>query len=376
MLRALARAFELTILYQVHEPDPAAPPPELREMGEVVAVRAPHKRSRAAWVWGHLRARLRRFDGLSRVAYFQGSPALAEAAGRLLERVRPDLVHVAYWYTLRHLAPFPRPPFWVLDTHDVFFQREALLYGRLPRAARAEEERMLRSFDALVAITPKDQATFRELLGPGARIAEVGMGLDPERWAGTPPTGDLEPGAEWVVFYGALAAEANRPALREVLEAIYPGIRRQRPQARLLLLGSHPPEEIRRLDGRDGIRVPGTVPDPAAYLRACRVLLLPLRACSGFRTRAVEAMASGLPVVAYPEAMEGLKGEAGRHWVAAQGPEEMARRACELLADRAAARSLARAAAELVREAYTWEATYGRVPAIYREWLETWRRAG
>jgi glycosyltransferase involved in cell wall biosynthesis len=314
---------------------------------------------------------LSRFDGLSPTAYFQSPPELSREVGRLLAGGSFEIVHVAYWYTLRHLPPFPRPPLWCLDTHDVFFEREELLYGKNPPRAKAEEERLLRAFDLVVAITPRDEETFRGHLPRDARIAEIGMGVDPERWSrARPERGIIGDGRDWVVFYGALGSEPNRLAVRELAERVIPKVTAAHPSASFLLLGSSPHPEVVSLGEREGVYVPGTVPDPATYLAACRIMALPLRVCSGFRTRAVEAMAAGLPIVAYPEAMEGLKVEAGQDWISVQGPEEMAENLIVLLRDENRARAMGRRAQESVARKYTWEETYARFPQVYLDLLK------
>ena len=122
----------------------------------------------------------------------------------------------------------------------------------------------------------------------------------------------------------------------------------EHPRAGLLLLGSSPHPEVLAYGERDGVLIPGTVPDPATYLASCRVMALPLRVCSGFRTRAVETMATSLPIVAYPEAMAGLKVEPGTEWVSVEGPEQMADSLLDLLRDTKRAQEIGRRGREAV----------------------------
>ncbi|MBU1700797.1 MAG: glycosyltransferase family 4 protein [Candidatus Eisenbacteria bacterium] len=369
LLQALSGSFQLTIVYLAHGPEEADPPEELQKLGRVVPFLAPHKRSRFSWIRNHLRARLRNFEGLSRIAYFQSPPEFGKRVEAILKEESFDIVHVAYWYTLRHLFPFPRPPLWCLDTHDVFFEREALLYGRIPPRAKSEELRMLRAYDAVIAITPRDGLIFKPLLSEETQLIEVGMGVDAKRWSEADPAPDLPPDRDWIVFYGAMGTKPNLIAVKELTENIFPGILAQWPRAGLLLLGSSPHPDIIALGRRPEIHVPGTVPDPANYLRAGRVLTLPLRVCSGFRSRAVEALAAGIPIVAYPEAMDGLKVESGRHWVAAGNPQEMITAVVGLLKDQATAGKMAALAQKEVVEQYTWKLTYGRLATIYLDLL-------
>ena len=370
VLRALAGAFDLTILFLAHDRDETRLPAPLTDLGRVIPLLAPHRTSAPSWFLRHLRARWSRFDGLSPTAYFQSPPVLGRKVASLLRDETFDIVHAAYWYTLRGFRTFPRPPLWCLDTHDVFFERESLLYGALPPRARAEEERMIRNYDLVVGITPKDVVSLRPLMAPGSLLIEAGMGVEVSRWSDVPPDPVLaSAGRDWVAFFGALSNEPNRRAVGELVRDVFPRVLAAHPKAGLLILGSSPGREIRAF-GSDAVRVSGTVEDPASHLAACKVMALPLRVSSGFRTRAVEAMAAGLPIVAYAAAMDGLVARTGVDWLPAGSPGEMAERILELLRDEVRARKMGLCARETVAGSYTVERTYGKIPAAYAAMLE------
>ena len=50
----------------------------------------------------------------------------------------------------------------------------------------------------------------------------------------------------------------------------------------------------------------GAVSDPGVYIRGADAIIIPIKNASGVKLRAVESLACGKPVVATPEAVQGL----------------------------------------------------------------------
>ncbi len=370
IIETLARSFDLTIVTLVHDAARLADPGPVARCGRWVPVLADHRRGAGPWLAWHLRARLAASrEGLHAETFFQSLPSFARAVERCVREERPALVHAAYWYGLRRLRAFPRPPLWVVDTHDVQFERHARLWGRSSPRERAAELSELARYDRIIAITGRDRDTLREHLPAGAPPIEViGMGLDFSYWSreAAPPA---LPAAPRVVFYGNLASEANRAAARSFVRDLWPDWRRQVPGAEAMLVGADPGEELRAEAEAAGVIVTGFVDDPRPWLASARVLALTLRAGSGQRGRVVESLALELPVVGYPEALEGLEFADGEGIATARSREEFGVRTAELLRDEDRARRLGARGRAAAADRYGWEATYGRFDGLYRRLL-------
>ena len=309
-------------------------------------------------------------EGLFRETYFQSLPVLSRAVRQALSEQPFDLVHVAYWYALRRLPRFPRPPLWVVDTHDVQFERHERIFRRVSRRERLREMAQLCRYDRIVAITERDRETLSANLPVSAPPIEViGMGLDLERWRPRVCPAALPP-APRLVFYGNLATPANQEGARHLLEEILPPLRGAVSGLEVLVLGADPPADLRRLAEERGARVTGFVDDPRPWLLSGSVLALSLRTGSGQRGRVVESIALGLPVVGYGEALEGLDFTEGEGIVVARDAAGFCRELVRLLEHPEERDALAAAGRRRVEASYGVDATYARFPALYRSLLD------
>jgi glycosyltransferase involved in cell wall biosynthesis len=77
-------------------------------------------------------------------------------------------------------------------------------------------------------------------------------------------------------------------------------------------VGGNPSKKVRILSDKDrNIIVTGHVPDVRPYLKITDVFVAPLRIARGVQNKVLDAMASGVPVVARPEAVQGISSNNG-----------------------------------------------------------------
>ena len=104
------------------------------------------------------------------------------------------------------------------------------------------------------------------------------------------------------------------------------------------------------------------MPDIRPYLAHAAVAVAPLRIARGIQNKVLEAMAMSRPVVASPEAYEGVHAVAGRDLLVADGPEAMAAAVMQVLAGEMPGLGTAARAAILAR--HDWKATLTRLDGI------------
>ncbi|MGH9467786.1 MAG: glycosyltransferase, partial [Terriglobales bacterium] len=146
-----------------------------------------------------------------------------------------------------------------------------------------------------------------------------------------------EPEPDLVVFQGALDWLPNRDAVEYFLARIWPLVLRECPQARLQVVGRHPPPAfVARQRRHPRVEFSGTVADVRPWVARAAVAIVPLRMGSGTRLKILEAAALGKAMVATPLGAEGLDLRPGVEIEIAQQPEAFAAALSRLLRDPAA----------------------------------------
>lgn len=228
------------------------------------------------------------------------------------------------------------------------------------RWMQAREARMLQDYEAAVAaradaslfVSAAEAALFRAATA-APRVAALENGIDLDHYAPRPHVPEASP---LIVFTGQMDYPPNVAAAARFAAETLPLIRRARGDARFAIVGRAPVPELAALDGRCGVIVTGAVPDTRDWIARADVVVAPLALARGVQNKLLEAMAMGRPVVASPAAHEGIDAAPGRDLLVAAGAAEEAEAVLGLLADRARADRLGRAARARMAARYGWEA--------------------
>jgi len=345
MLHALKACAELTVASLVHDDEEASHAASLRTVASDVII-APVPRHTNLLRGGVKLLTTTRPLTLELL----NAPALQPLLEKTVERSRPDVVF-AYCSGMARFAmepPLSGIPF-VLDMVDVdsakwsalsrssawpkrrIYAREAVCLADFERIA-------IRAAAVTLAVNAREAVAVRELV-PDARVSVVENGID---LAGFSPPEGPAAGAQ-VTFCGVLDYEPNETAALRLGRQVWPLVRRKRPDASLLLVGSKPTQAVRALSDSDStIRVTGAVPDVRPFLWESALSAVPLVTARGLQNKVLEALAAGLPVVTTPVVAEGLPESALRGCIVARDDDALAHGILQLLdAGPAARRQLA-----------------------------------
>lgn len=128
---------------------------------------------------------------------------------------------------------------------------------------------------------------------PGRRVLVVPNGVDCTAFR----PGPLRDGAPPVLlFTGDMGFAPNVDAALLLASRVFPEVRRRHPGTELRLVGRSPDPRLLALRG-PGVAVPGEVPEMLPHLHAATVYVAPHETGAGTRTKLLEAMATGLPIV-------------------------------------------------------------------------------
>src|SRR5262249_7344508 len=155
---------------------------------------------------------------------------------------------------------------------------------------------------------------------PRLRVTQIKNGVDLVTFRAADRS--REPDA--IVFTGKMSYHANATAARFFAREVFPVVRSVRPSAKLYIVGSDPPPDLRSLGKEPGIEVTGYVANIAPYLGRAAVAVAPMVVKVGTQLKILEAMAAGMPVVSTPAGTEGLAAEAGRDLLVGATPHELA----------------------------------------------------
>jgi sugar transferase (PEP-CTERM/EpsH1 system associated) len=117
-----------------------------------------------------------------------------------------------------------------------------------------------------------------------------------------------EPRKRIAVFTGAMDYFANAQGVQRFAEEIWPEVKKNVPSAEFWIVGGNPGKDVEALQAVEGVVVTGYVDDIRPYLKHSNVVVVPLQLARGVQNKVLEALAMDLPVLATPQALQGLDG--------------------------------------------------------------------
>lgn len=233
------------------------------------------------------------------------------------------------------------------------------------------EGQIVNQFDHTLAVTHQDQLALTEAAQTYSRvpgdnspeILVVPIAVDTHSM--TPV--DRDPGSLTILTLGTLHYPPNADGIRWFLKEVFPLVKIQIPDSKLIIVGKNPPEDFLRAqeDQPQSITVTGYVPDLTPYLQASALVTVPVRAGGGMRVRILEAFARGTPVVTTTIGLEGIEAEIGRDVLVADTAEDLAAEVVHLLRDPSLQVCLAQNARRLAEEKYDWQIVLKKMDTIY-----------
>lgn len=255
----------------------------------------------------------------------------------------------------------------VLDLVDVDSEkwRQYALVRRWPAAAlyRREAARLLVAerraageFSATLLVSEQEAQLFRALAPEVAsRVRAMSNGVDTDHF--DPAIAYPDPyqgsGGRCMVFTGAMDYWPNVDAVCWFADAVLPRVLQCLPEARFFIVGRDPARAVRQLARHPGVIVTGGVADVRPYLAHAGVAVAPLRLARGIQNKVLEAMAMARPVIASPQALEGLSVRVPEDVRVATDPQQFSQQVVDLLTSGAAAAG--QAARRAVVRDYAWD---------------------
>ena len=306
-------------------------------------------------------------------------PGLAAWARNQLADGAVDVAFMFSTPMAQYVLPVVQAPGWrgrrpglVLDMVDVDSEKwreygqgarqpMKAVWQREARTLLAYERQATLACDLSLLVSEPECSRFRSLEPAiGARLQPVENGVDLALFAPTlrfdrPYTA---PGPH-LALVGHMDYWPNADAAIWFARDILPLIRARHPDAVFAVVGANPGPNVLALAKLPGVLVTGKVPDVRPYVAHAAAAVVPLRIARGIQNKVLEAMALGRPVVATPQAHEGVRAVPGRDLLVADTPASLAAAAIAVLDG--AHPGLGAAGRHAVETGYTWPARLARL---------------
>jgi glycosyltransferase involved in cell wall biosynthesis len=271
------------------------------------------------------------------LARYQDS-AFARAVAAAVASDRPEFALVNHLHLAPYVAALGGVPMVLREQNAEhrWMERLARSRGSSPsgiyagfqaRRMRAAERELCERAALVFAIQEEETAALRAL-APRALVETLPIGIDLSRFLEPSPV----PGPV-VLLPGSFVWLPNLEGALRFLEEGWPRVRAGAPEARLRIAGKGPPAILRDAAARAGAELAADVPSMEEEFSRATVAVIPLWVGAGARVKIVEAMAARVPVVATPEAAEGLELEPDLHFRSAQDPGGLGAAVLSLLLD-------------------------------------------
>lgn len=162
-----------------------------------------------------------------------------------------------------------------------------------------------------------------------------------------------------LMFPGAMDYHANVQGVSWFVSRVMPNLARRLEKegisVRFDIVGKNPVPEVRALAEKGRVRVTGFVEDIRPYYNTADVVVIPLQVARGIQNKVLEAMAMARPVVATPQAVEGIGAVDDRHFRAAATADAFVEAVLGLARDPETGGQMGEEARSFIEETFSWD---------------------
>lgn len=237
------------------------------------------------------------------------------------------------------------------------FLRGFMLLKPVKLAVVKNEIKLLRDYelrigkicDSTVFVAKQEADNFNKELGESKAIA-IPIGVDTDYFAYR----GLRDEENVIGFLGAMSVAHNENAVRHFAQDILPLIIEKVPDVKFMVIGGGASDDLRKIQS-EHIFFTGRVDDVRDYLEWCKIFVCPMTFGSGIKTKNLEAMAMGLPIVTTEIGAENINAQSGSDWVVEMTDDTFANAVVDLLMNDKKRKSIGRNGSIYVRENFTWD---------------------
>ncbi len=251
---------------------------------------------------------------------------------QILARMRnfPGIVYASFghWGTFIRNQPAGN---WIIDQHnaDIDFWR---IYAQQTKPGPLKAvawlnwfladrffRRVYRRVGGIVSVCEADKQLTQQV-APWLPVGVIENGIDCAEYQ---PERQGRSGPPRLLFTGTSALR-NMVALHQFVDDVFPAVRRQLPNAELLVGGNFSASAQAEFKQHPQIRFTGRVDDMRPLFNQSDIYIAPFRESYGSKLKIAEAMAMAIPIVATPEGVRGFPLRDGESVLIAHDPAQFA----------------------------------------------------
>lgn len=303
--------------------------------------------------------------------FYSAHPSYIKQLSEIINGEKYDILQIEYWFQGEIFSQLKDSVFKVVDTHDVLYdkRRQSFLHnsgGKLNWFQQKVidkyeklETTSYRNADLLISITSIDSNVLKSIC-PHKKNIVIPTGQDIEYFSNF----QIAQEENTILFYGSMGGQENIDAFFRFYQNILPLVKKKIADVKVIVVGANPPESVKSL-ATDKLIVTGFVEDVRHYVGKAKVMVIPLDIAGGFRSRTVDVMAMGVPVVGTHNALDNVELIHGKHGFISDSDEKMAEFVILLLTNDELQLSMNEECKKFAAEKYSIEATYGKLSDYY-----------
>lgn len=298
-------------------------------------------------------------EGIPRCVSFYYTPEMIIKLERLIEEIKPDIVQVDFLVMtayVKHIKKIPviyvEHDMSILDFNQSFHDRDLCEKERFKEWAGLVkyEKEALKKFDAVIALSERDMQILAGIVNADKLyLAPTGVDIDYYR----PSKINYNKNSNNILFVGHYRHYPNYDAINYFIKSILPLIVKKLPDVKFYAVGSGNYEGLFS-DAGDNTVITGEVEDIRKYMELASVFVAPVRLGGGIKGKILEAMASGVPVVATKEVSEGIKCKNGTDIIIANNTKDFALKVVKLLKNPELRKKISTKARQTAEYSYDW----------------------
>lgn len=222
--------------------------------------------------------------------------------------------------------------------------RDAVLTMERDLTAKAEIH-YSKLYDKVIFVSAVETAYLNKKLPGKAITIPVGINAVPERELAITPEKYL------LSYVGNLKVAANVDTLHWIISDILPKIHHN---VKFMVIGKCPDDIKEKYKGNNHVIFTGRVDNLVEYIRKSQIFLSPILYGTGIKTKILEAMSMGVPVVTNDVGAEGIAADDGKEFWVRNDSIAIAEQVDYLLEHYDVALRVAEAGKKLVEDKYEW----------------------